>query len=168
MRKILALVDGTSAWIGKAVSLLSLFVAVVIVYEIVMRTFFIRATVWASESTIFACGLIYLLGGAWTLLEEKHIRIDMIYVKLSPRRRAVLDCITYLFFSLYILAMLWATWLYAAESIKVRETTMSPWNPPIYPMKMAMALGLLLLFTQGTAKLIRDLYFAVTGKPYGN
>lgn len=168
MRKILALVDGTSTWIGKVVSPLSLFVAVVIAYEIVMRTLFIRPIVWASESTIFACGLIYLLGGAWTLLEQKHIRIDMIYVKFSPRRRAVLDCITYLFFSLYILAMLWATWLYAAESIKVRETTMSPWNPPIYPMKMAMALGLLLLFIQGTAKLIRDLYFAVTGKPYGN
>ena len=67
MRRFLAFVDGSSVWIGKAVSLLGLFVAVVILYEILMRTFFRRPTVWASESTVFACGLIYLLGGALTL-----------------------------------------------------------------------------------------------------
>ncbi len=164
MRKILALVDGTSTWVGKTVSVLSLVVAVVIALEILMRSVISRPTVWASETTIFACGLIYLLGGAWTLQEDKHVRIDMLYSKWSPRRQAVMDCVTYLPFSLYILVMLWATWRYTADSIAVRETTMSPWNPPLYPMKMAMTLSLILLFLQGTARMIRNLYFAVRGK----
>jgi len=164
VRKILALVDGTSTWIGKTVSILSIFVAVVIALEILMRNILVRPTTWASESTIFACGLIYLLGGAWTLLEDKHVRIDMLYSRWSPKKRAIMDCFTYLPFSLYILVMLWATWIYTADSLHVRETTMSPWNPPLYPMKMAMTFSLILIFIQATAKMIRNLYFAVKDK----
>lgn len=146
------------------VSVLTLFVAVAIVYEIFMRYAFSKPTVWASESTVFACGLVYLLGGAWTLLQDKHVRIDMLYAKVSLRGRAALDCFTYLFFALYIAVMLEATTIYAYESAALRETTMSPWDPPIYPMKVAMAVALALLLLQGTAKFIRDLYFLVTGK----
>ena len=165
MKRILTLVDGISTWSGKAVSTLGLFVAVVIAYEILMRTFFSRPTVWASESTVFACGLIYLLGGAWALQEDKHVRIDMLYNKLSPQRQALVDCFTYLFFSLYILVMLKATWIYMAESVQLRESTTSAWDPPIYPMKIAMTLSLILLFLQGTARMIRNVYFLVKGKP---
>ena len=164
MKRILALVEASSTWAGKAVSLLGLFVAAVIVYEILMRTFLKRPTVWASESTVFACGLIYLLGGAWTLLEDKHVRIDMFYNKLSLPRKAVLDCITYIPFSLYILVMIKATWVYMAESVQLRESTTSAWDPPIYPMKIAMTASLILLFLQGTARVIRNFYFAVKGK----
>jgi TRAP-type mannitol/chloroaromatic compound transport system permease small subunit len=164
MRKILGLIDRISTWIGKMVSVLTLFVALAIVYEIVVRYLFSKPTVWAAESTVFACGLVYLLGGAWTLFEDKHVRIDMLYAKVSPRHRAAIDCVTFLFFALYLVVMLHATAIYAYESVELRETTMSPWNPPIYPMKVAMTLALALLIMQGTAKFIRDLYFSVTGK----
>ncbi len=165
MRKLLAFVDGLGIWIGKAVSILGLFVAVVIVYEILMRTLFRKPTVWASESTVFACGLIYLLGGAWTLQEDKHVRIDMLYNKFSPSRKALLDCITFIPFSLYILVMLRATWIFMAESIQFRESTTSAWDPPIYPMKIALTASFLLLFLQGTSRTIRSFYLAVKGKP---
>jgi TRAP-type mannitol/chloroaromatic compound transport system permease small subunit len=154
-----------NTWIGKAVSILPLYVALAITYEIVLRYAFTRPTVWAAESTVFACGIVYLLGGAWTFLEDKHVRIDLLYVHLSERGRAVLNCCTFFFFALYIVVMLWATSIYAYESVQVLETTMSPWDPPIYPMKIAMALGLLLILLQGTANLIRNLHFAITGKP---
>lgn len=164
MRRILSVVDRVSTWFGKAVSILTLFVALAIVYEIFMRYTFSKPTVWASESTVFACGLVYLLGGAWTLLEDKHVRIDMLYSKVSPRGRAALDCFTYLFFAIYIVVMLRATAIYAYESVSLRETTMTPWDPPIYPMKVAMTVALALLILQGTARFIRNLYFLVTGK----
>jgi len=164
MRRILSVVDLVSTWVGKVVSVLTLFVALAIVYEILMRYTFSKPTVWASESTVFACGLVYLLGGAWTLLEDKHVRIDTLYAKVSPRGRAALDCFTYLFFAIYIAVMLYATAIYAYESAALRETTMTPWDPPIYPIKVAMALALALLLMQGTARFIRNLYFLITGK----
>ena len=163
MKKLFDFVDKSSTWIGKTVSILSLFVALVIVYEILMRGFFGRPTVWASETTVFACGLVYLLGGAWTLLEDKHVRIDMLYNRFSSKGRAILECFTFLPFSLYILVMLYATWVYTADSIRVRETTMTPWNPPIYPMKIAMTFALLLIFLQGAVRVIRNLQSATGG-----
>jgi len=129
-----------------------------------MRYAFSKPTVWASESTVFACGLVYLLGGAWTLLEDKHVRIDMLYAKVSPRGRAALDCFTYLFFAFYIAVMLYATAIYAYESAALRETPMTPWDPPLYTVKVAMAVALALLLLQGTARFIRNLYFLIEGK----
>ena len=91
------------------------------------------------------------------------MRIDLLYARLSPRGKAILDCITYFFFLLYIGVMLMATLRYAMESVALRETTMSPWDPPIYPIKVAMAAALALLLLQGTAKFLRDLNRAVKG-----
>ena len=93
------------------------------------------------------------------------MRIDMLYNKLSPPRRALLDCITFIPFSLYILVMLRATWVYMAESFQLRESTTSAWDPPIYPMKIALTVSFLLLFLQGAARTMRSFYFAVKGKP---
>ncbi len=163
LERFLSGVDRCNAWIGRATGVLVPFVAVAIVYEIAARYFLSRPTVWASESTVFACGIVYLLGGAWLVQEDRHVRIDLLHGRVGPRARALLDCLTFPFFVLYVLVMLWASFNYTMESIRVRETTMSPWDPPIYPMKIVMTLGLGLLFLQGLAKLARDL-LTVLGK----
>jgi TRAP-type mannitol/chloroaromatic compound transport system permease small subunit len=161
---LLAFFDATSTRTGKAVSVFSLVSAVIITYEIVVRDFFHRPTVWVAEGTVFACGLVYLLGGAWTLLEDKHVRVDVLYVRLSPRGKAIVDCLTYFCFALYIVVMIWAASRYTVESIRLGETTMTPWDPPIWPMKIAMLLALTLLFFQGSVKFVRDLHLAITGR----
>jgi TRAP-type mannitol/chloroaromatic compound transport system permease small subunit len=159
MAKALGFIDRLNRWLGRSTGFLAFFVAVAIVYEVFVRHFFNRPTVWANESTIFAAAAIYMLAGGWAILEDRHVRIDLFYHHCSPRTRAVVDCLTYPFFILYIGVMFWASVTYAWESLQLRETTMSPWNPPIYPMKILLAVGLFLIFLQGTARLIRNLYF---------
>jgi len=158
MGKVLAFIDRLNTWLGRSTGVLAFFVAAAIVYEVVVRHFFNRPTVWANESTIFAACLIYMLAGGWAVLEDRHVRIDLFYHQFSDRKRAAVDCLTYPFFALYIVVMLWASFNYTWESIRVGETTMSPWNPPIYPMKIFMTVGLFLILLQGTARLIRNLY----------
>jgi TRAP-type mannitol/chloroaromatic compound transport system permease small subunit len=162
--KVLSLIDGLSRCIGKAVSISIYFVTAAIVYEVIMRVFFSKPTIWAAEGTVFACGLLYLLGGAWTLLDDSHVRVDVFYAKRSARQKAVLDAFTYFFFALYIVVMIWATGKYAFESASLGETTMSPWDPPIWPMKIAMLLALILLFLQGTARFIRNIRLIATSR----
>ncbi len=157
MEKALSFIDRLNTWLGKSTGVLAFFVAAAIVYEVVVRYFLNRPTVWANESTIFAACALYMLAGGWALLEDRHVRIDLFYHRFSTRRRAAVECLTYPFFALYIVVMIWASVNYAWESIRVGETTMSPWNPPIYPMKILLTLGLLLIFLQGTARLIRNL-----------
>jgi len=90
--------------------------------------------------------------------------VDMLYHGLSRRGKAIIDCVTYFAFLLYIGVMLWASWQYMLQSIAVRETTMSPWDPVIWPFKIALVASLVMLLLQQTAKFVRDVHYIVKGE----
>ncbi len=163
MKKLLSFIDALSTLVGKAGSWLILLVVGFIIYEIVMRYIFHLPTLWVSESMVFGCGMSYVLGAAWALKDNRHVKIDLVYGKLTARQRAVIDSITYLFFALYLGMFLWAASKYTWQSILVGETTSSAWDPPVYPIKIALVVGVALLLLQGSAKLIRDLHLAIKG-----
>jgi TRAP-type mannitol/chloroaromatic compound transport system permease small subunit len=166
MKKFLSAINTISTGMGKISSWITIAVVAVLTYEVVMRYVFNAPTRWASETMGFCCGLIYVLGGAWVFLENRHVKIEFLYERLNPRQRAVLDVITFFFFALYMGLMLWATSKFAWESIQLLERSGSPWNPPVYPIKIALVTGVFLVFLQGSAKLIHDIHLAVTGKKY--
>ena len=163
MKKILSIIDAISIWSGKVAGWLVLFVVGFIIYEILMRYVFHLPTLWVSESMVFGSGMIYVLGAAWALQDNRHVKIDLIYGRLTPRQRAVIDSFTFIFFFFYMIVFLWATTEYARRAVSVLETSGSAWDPPVYPIKLALAAGVLLLLLQGIAKFIRDLHFAVKG-----
>ena len=168
MRFLLTAIDQVVAWTGKIFSVLTLFAVVVVVYEVVMRYAFRDPTLWASESLVFACGLLYVMGGAWTSQAGKHVKIELVYGRLSPRGQAIADCISFICFALYLGMMLWASYRFAWDSLELRETSGSPWNPPVYPIKIALVAGIFLLLLQGIAKLVKDLHFAIRGRIWGS
>lgn len=98
MIKLLAIIDAISIWTGKASSWLILIVVVFVIYEILMRYLFHLPTLWVSESMVFGCGVSYVLGSAWALQDNRHVKIDLIYGRLTPRQRATIDSITFPFF----------------------------------------------------------------------
>ncbi len=164
MKKLLAIIDAISIWTGKASSWLILIVVVFVIYEILMRYIFHLPTLWVSESMVFGCGVSYVLGSAWALQDNRHVKIDLIYGGLTPRQRATIDSITFPFFVLYLGVFFWASANYAWRSILVRETAGSAWDPPVYPIKMALVVGVALLLLQGMAKFVRDLHLAIKGR----
>ena len=164
MKKIVSTIDHISTLTGKAVSSIMFLVVGIVCYEVVMRHLFKMPTVWASEAVVFCCAFLYVLGAAWTLRENRHVKIDMIWEKFSPRGKRIIDSITYVFFAFYMGMMLWVGMKFARESLQLSETSGSPWNPPVYPVKIAFVIGIILLLAQGTSKLIRDLYFIIRGK----
>ncbi len=163
MNKILAVIDAISTWTGKAASWLIALVVIFISYEIFMRYVLHLPTLWVSESMVFGSGLTYVLGGAWALKENRHVKIDLIYGRLNDRQRAVIDAITFVFFALYMGVFLWAVVQYVGRSVAVLETSGSAWDPPVYPVKIGLLVGVLLLLLQGFAKFIRDLRYAIRG-----
>ena len=163
MKKLLSALDALSAWVGKVGSWLILLVVFFVIYEILMRYLFHLPTLWVTESMVFGCGVSYVLGAAWALQENRHVKIDLLYGRLTVRQRAVMDSITYFFFALYLGVFLWAASKYTWQSVRLGETTGSAWDPPVYPIKIALVVGVSLLLLQGTAKLIRDLHMAIKG-----
>ncbi len=163
MKKLLTIIDAISTWTGKVSSWLILIVVGFIIYEILMRYLFHLPTLWVSESMVFGCGVSYVLGAAWALKDNRHVKIDLIYGRLTPRQRAIMDSITFPFFVLYLGVFFWAAANYAWRSILLRETAGSAWDPPVYPIKTALMVGVALLLLQGMAKFIRDLHLAIKG-----
>jgi TRAP-type mannitol/chloroaromatic compound transport system permease small subunit len=164
MKKIADTIDKVSEYIGKAISIFSVLVVVIILYEVVMRYGFDAPTSWASETSVGLCAFLYVLGGAWTLAQDKHVKVELLYDRGTRKTKALLDIITFPFFLLYIGMMSWSSMIYALESIKLGETSGTPWNPPIYPLKIALALGFILLLIQGLVGLYRNVVVLAGGE----
>lgn len=164
MKRVVDLIDAISSWVGKSFSFLMVPCVAIIIWEIIFRYFLHKPTSWASEVTLFLTAYVTILGAAWTLLERRHVKIDLIWEKLPPRGRAITDAVTFLFFALYMVMMIWASSKFAWQSICLREGSGTPWNPPVYHMKAAFTIALVLLLLQGISKFIRDLYFVLKGR----
>ena len=128
-----------------------------ILYEVVARGYFGQATVWANETTVYLSAVTYLLGGGYALLKRGHVRIDLIYGVLGPSAKTVADVITFVCFAIYVGALVWVGSEMAWSSFQQSEGTGTPWNPPIWPVKMAIPIAGLLLLLQGIANLVREL-----------
>ena len=156
MLKPLALIDSLSEHTGNLVAYLIPLLAVVEVYEVMARYVFDAPTIWASEFSAMLFGAFILLGGADTLRRGGHVNMDIVYSRLSVRGRALMDILTFLLFLAFIGVLLWKGWETAWRSLKLLEHDSTEWGPPLYPFKLLLPLGALLVLLQGLAKLVRD------------
>jgi len=164
MEKFLKTIDQISEKSGKAVSFLILLLVGVILYEIASRYFFKSPTIWAHEISQMIYGAYVILLGAYVLKRGGHVNVDLLYGRFQPRTRAIIDLFTWLLFFYFCGLLLWKGGEMAWDSFGFRETDSTSFAPPLYPIKMMVPLGALLILLQGLAKFIRDLTFAVTGK----
>lgn len=153
-------VDRINSLLGRWWALSIFLVVLAVLIEVVARSLIGQATSWSNETTVYLSAVAYLVGGGYAMAHRRHVRIDLVYDRLSPRTRAVLDCLTFVFFLLYIGALLWVGAQMGWTSFQQGEGTGTPWNPPIWPVKFAIPLAALLLLLQGVANLLRDIGIA--------
>lgn len=165
MRRILAGIDFMSEWSGKIVSVLIVFIMAILLFEVAMRFVFNAPTIWAHELSMHFFGFYSVIAGAYVLLHDQHVKIDIIYLRLPVRARAILDSFTYIFFFLFILIMLRYGIMIGWRAVELKQSVSpSPWGSPIWPTKLAVPVAAFLILLQGLANFIRTLKFAVTGK----
>ncbi|MFH1081421.1 MAG: TRAP transporter small permease subunit [Pseudomonadota bacterium] len=164
MKTFFKVIDKTNEVIGKAISFLILVFVGVIVYEIVARYIFNTPTIWAHEVTQMVFGAYVVLLGGFLQQRKGHVNVEILTEHFSPRTKAIINCFTWLFFFACCGVMLWKGWDMAWDSFVWRETESTVFAPPIYPIKMMIPLGALLLLLQGLVQYIGDLKLAITGK----
>ena len=137
----------------------------VIAFEVIARYVFHRPTLWASDLAQMFLGAYIILGGAFTLLHKGHVNMDILYIRLTPRKRAVVDLFTSILLFIFCGVFLWQGTKYGLASMSAWETSSNvAWPAPIWPVKMLIPIGALLIFLQGVSKFIRDFFMALTGK----
>ena len=150
-------VDRINSRVGRFWALAIFAVALAVLYEVVSRTAFGQATLWSNETTIYLSAVAYLIGGGYALAHRRHVRIDLVYDQLSRGTRSKLDLLTFVFFLVYVGALIWVGSTMAWTSFQQSEGTGTPWNPAIWPVKFAIPVAGVLLLFQGIANLLRDL-----------
>jgi TRAP-type mannitol/chloroaromatic compound transport system permease small subunit len=127
------------------------------VYEVIARYVFNAPTIWAYEIGYLMTGSGFLLGMAYALSRDAHIRIDVIALTLSERTRAVIDLICYVGLLLPFLA--WLThllWTRALTAISSGEKSgQSAWNPPLWPFRTVFFVAFALLLLQVIAEIAK-------------
>lgn len=165
IKKIVKGIDTFNDWTGKICSWTVLLLMLVIVFEVITRRFINKPTVWTFETSVQIYGFHFMILAAYTLLNNKHISVDIFIQKFSPRVRAVLELITYtLFFFPFMLIIFHEGYLYARESWAIREVSYTVFAPPLYPIKTVIPVVAALLVIQGLSQFIKRLYFAVHGR----
>jgi TRAP-type mannitol/chloroaromatic compound transport system permease small subunit len=131
-----------------------------------MRYAFNAPTVWAYETCMMLGGSLYALGWAYDHLHKSHVRVDIFYVRLSARGRAIMDLVCTAIFFFPLIGVLVQTSIFWAARAWARSEVMmeSYWYPPAGPFRTAIALGICLFFLQGLAQFVRDLYFVIRGR----
>ena len=156
MQKILLGVDQLSTLLGKIFAWSIVILTLSISYEVFSRYVLNTPHAWMFDFQIMMYGTLFMMAGAYTLSKNGHVRGDVLYGFFEPRTQAWLDLVLYfLFFLPGVIALTWAGWNYALESIAIREQTFSAVPLPLYPFKAIIPLAGLLLLLQGAVEIVR-------------
>ena len=166
LKGILNTIDAISERTGRMVGWIAVPMIVALIYEVLARYVFHRPTIWSYEITYMIYGTHFLLGAAYTLKVKGHIRIDVLYMHFSPRRRALLDVIGYLviFFPVTII-LIFASFDMAKDAYQIKEVSQcTPWQPILWPFKSVICVGFSLFLLQGIAEFVRSIVMLVRGE----
>jgi TRAP-type mannitol/chloroaromatic compound transport system permease small subunit len=128
-----------------------------------MRYLFNKPTFWGHETSQFLFGGYAVLVGAYALRHRAHVTVDVFYIHWSPRLQAIVDSFTWLMFWLFCGVLLWHSGIGGIEATLSLDHTNTSWGPPVWPLKLTIPIGALLLSLQGLSIYLRRVYFAITG-----
>ena len=163
-QKILHTADHISTWVGKAAAWLIVVLMLVVCAEVFKRYALNAPTAWIFDVNNMLYGTLFMLGGAYTLAHDGHVRGDFFYGSMKPRTQAWLDLVLYIVFFLPgILALTWAGWTYFNESLAMREQTFNATPIPLYPFKFVIPVAGASVLMQGLSEILRCIVCIRTG-----
>lgn len=159
MRAFLSAVESVSEISGKIVRWVSLALVLVLVWEVAARYVFGAPTIWAHALSTMLGAALFALGWAYTHYHHGHVRVDVLYARVSDRKKAAIDVIGWLIFFLPLLGILiYQSIREMAASWAMHEViTTTYWYPPAAPIRTLVVIGLVLFGMQGVVQFIRDL-----------
>jgi TRAP-type mannitol/chloroaromatic compound transport system permease small subunit len=150
------LIDALNERVGRAVRWLVLATALLSAATAFARYAFHASSNAALELQWYLYALIFLLAAGYTLKHDGHVRIDVLFARLSPRAQAWIDLAGGLLMLLPMaLIILGLSWYSFALSFQIREMSPDAGGLPRWPIKLAIPVGFALLALQGVAEIIK-------------
>lgn len=149
-------IDATNRRVGMAVAWLVLLMTLVSAANAISRKAFSVSSNAFLEIQWYLFAAVFLLGAGYTLLDNEHVRVDILNTRWSERTRLKVELFGTLFFlgPLTVL-MLWYGWPYFTTSFASREVSLQAGGLILWPAKLLIPVGFLLLFLQGVSQAIK-------------
>jgi TRAP-type mannitol/chloroaromatic compound transport system permease small subunit len=158
--KLAHLIDKINAWVGKSVIWLILIAVLVSTINAVIRKAFNISSNAFLELQWYLFSGVFLLGAAYTLQRNEHVRIDVIAGRFSKRTQTWIDIFGTLFFLLPMtLMVLWLSWPVFVLSFQTKDMSNSAGGLILWPARLLVPVGFALLSLQGISELIKRIAF---------
>ncbi|MFH1135747.1 MAG: TRAP transporter small permease subunit [Pseudomonadota bacterium] len=163
VRRWIDLVDKTNERLANVLCFGLLLIMGVQVMDVGLRYFFNSPTIWAMDvNTMTFTGICFLAGG-YALLHDVHVRLDILSRLWSPRTRIIIRLVTLPLVLIAVCFVIWKGFDSFWWAVRTNQHGQSYWAPPLWPVKLCLPVGGILLLLQGAAKWIR-LYLSL-GEP---
>jgi TRAP-type mannitol/chloroaromatic compound transport system permease small subunit len=160
--KLQGRLDRISTASGQAAAWLTLFMVIVTFVVVVMRYVFDAGWIWVQESVVWMHAIVFMLGAAYTLRSEEHVRVDVFYRTMGARGRAWVDLIGVLIFLMPLcLFLAWKSFDFVTQSWSLREASRESGGLPYPFIPMLKSVLLLMPITvalQGLSLLLNSLH----------
>lgn len=157
MRRYCIIIGKINLFLGKVLQWTILPISAIVMFEVIARYVFNRPTIWAWDVNVQLQAFMATLGGGYVLLNDDHVRVDILVAKVSMRKRAILESFTGLLTIAALGILTWHLIDVAVTSVKYLEVDWSYFAPPVYPLRCLMAFGSLMLFLQAIAMFLQNI-----------
>ena len=151
--------DGLSEWTGRIIAWMTLAMVLVTFLIVVLRYAFNLGWIAMQESVLYMHATVFMLGAAYTLKHDQHVRVDIFYRRMGPRGRAFVDLVGTLCLLIPVcLFILDSSLDYVREAWAIREASPEAGGLPwVYLLKTLIPLMAALLLLQGVSMALRAL-----------
>lgn len=163
LKTYVRVVDRFNRGVGRVTMYLIFVMMGILLWSSMSKAFFLPS-LWTLEMAQFVMSGYFLLGGAYSLQLDSHVRMDLAYGRWSPRTKAIVDVVTIFMLFTYLFFLLYGGISSTNYAIQYNETSYSSWSPYMAPIKIVMVIGIFLTLLQATSIFIKDLAVAL-GRP---
>lgn len=151
-------IDGLNEKIGQGISWLTTLLVLTVCYDVFTRYFLRSSSVAVQEMEWHIFAVIFLIGAAYTLKHDSHVRVDVFYSHLPPRGKAAIDLFGSLVFLIpFSLLLIWTSQKFIQMSWTFQETSPDPGGLPYrYLLKAMIPAGFALVVLQGIVMALRS------------
>jgi TRAP-type mannitol/chloroaromatic compound transport system permease small subunit len=149
-------VDALNYRIGRVMMYGLFAMMAILLWSSVSKTFFMPS-LWTLEMAQFAMVAYYILGGPYSIQLGSNVRMDLFYGGWTTRRKAWVDSFTVLILIFYLGVLLWGAIDSTAYSFQYNERSPTAWRPYLWPIKVIMCAGFLLMLLQAISELCKDI-----------
>jgi len=157
IRSYVKTIDRLSDYVGLVAMYLIFLMVAVLLLDAVTRNVIDIPLHWCVEFAQFTLAAYYFMGGALTLKNDQHVRMDLFYEKLSVRGKAWLDLVTSACLLFYLVVLLLGSISSLGYAIETGERRFSMWNPSMIPIKVLMVGCIVLMVLQAISIIFKQI-----------